>query len=66
MGGFRGGMMAQQFEQATPINEIDVQVTANDLSILAMIGVLITIISALIPSISVLRLHPKTILSKED
>lgn len=66
MGGFRGGMMAQQFEQTTPINEIDVQVTANDLSILAMIGVLITIISALIPSISVLRLHPKTILSKED
>lgn len=48
------------------LDELDVSVTAEDLGILAMIGVLIAIISALLPSLTVLRLQPKTILSKQD
>ncbi|WP_342431381.1 ABC transporter permease [Neobacillus sp. FSL H8-0543] len=60
------GALSQQTQQIETIDELNVQVTANDLGMLSIIGALITIISALIPSISVLRLQPKTILSKQD
>lgn len=65
--GFSPGMGAQQVQQeAETIETLDVQVTTNDLSILALIGILIAILSTLLPSISVLRLQPKTILTKQE
>ncbi len=72
-GGFGGGAPAmpgqggpQQTADVELIDELDVSVTAKDLGILAGIGLLIAMVSALLPSLSVLRLHPKTILTKQD
>ncbi|MBT2642941.1 ABC transporter permease [Bacillus sp. ISL-41] len=65
--GFGGGNMpGGQTEQAETIEEIDVSVTGDDLTLLAMIGMLIAIVSALLPSLTVLRLQPKAILSRQD
>ena len=72
-GGGRGGMgmggpfgMQQSAADADPIDELQIEVTGEDLGILFGIGLLIAIISALIPALSVLRLQPKTILTKQD
>jgi putative ABC transport system permease protein len=65
-GGRFGGMQAAQTQPVETIEELDVSVTPDDLGLLAMIGLLIAIISALLPSLTVLRLQPKTILSKQD
>ncbi len=72
-GGGRGGMgmggpfgMQQPSAQADPIDELQIEVTGKDLGILFGIGLLISVISALIPALSVLRLQPKTILTKQD
>ena len=65
--GFGGGNMpGSQIEQAETIEEIDVSVTGDDLTLLTMIGMLIAIVSALLPSLTVLRLQPKAILSRQD
>lgn len=67
--GFSGGvpgMSDGQTVQAETIEELDVSVTADNLTLLALIGMLIAIISALLPSLTVLRLQPKTILSRQD
>ncbi|MCS4479630.1 hypothetical protein JQ035_01710 [Clostridium botulinum] len=48
------------------VKEMDVSVTSKDLEKLAGIGLLIVIASAAIPTISVLRFSPKTILSKRE
>ncbi|MGN7298279.1 ABC transporter permease [Ferdinandcohnia sp. SAFN-114] len=66
--GFGPGMQASQAQtqQVEMLDELDVQVTADDLGLLMIIGVLIAIVTALLPSLSVLRLQPKTILTKED
>ena len=60
------GMPGGQTVQAETIEELDVSVTADDLTLLALIGMLIAILSALLPSLAVLRLQPKTILSRQD
>lgn len=65
-GGGMPGMPGLQSEQAETIQELDVSVTADDLAMLAMIGILIAVLSALLPSLTVLRLQPKTILSRQD
>ncbi|TDL78897.1 ABC transporter permease [Peribacillus frigoritolerans] len=72
-GGGRGGMgmggpigMQQSAAEADPIDELQIEVTGKDLGILFGIGLLIAIISALIPALSILRLQPKTILTKQD
>ena len=67
-GGFGKGMAMNTAAtaDAQTIAELDVSATGKDLGILALIGVLIAVISALLPSLSVLRLQPKTILSKQD
>lgn len=65
-GGRFGGMQAAQTQPVETIEELDVSVTPDDLGLLAMIGLLIAIISTLLPSLTVLRLQPKTILSKQD
>jgi putative ABC transport system permease protein len=43
-----------------------VSVTADDLGLLAIIGILIAILSSLLPTFSVVRLQPKAILSRQD
>lgn len=68
---FRGGRMrsvmpAAQPQQVETLDELDVSVTADDLRMLILIGTLIAILSALVPSLTVLRLQPKTILTKQD
>lgn len=67
-GGFGKGMTTTAASTANveTIDELDVSATGKDLGLLAMIGALIAVISALLPSLSVLRLQPKTILSKQD
>lgn len=65
MGGFAPGMMQAQASVET-VDELNVQMTAEDLGFLALIGLVIAAVSALLPSLSVLRLQPKTILSKQD
>lgn len=52
--------------QAEPIDELVVEITASDIGKLALIGFMIAIISTLLPLLSVLRLQPKTILTKQD
>ncbi|WP_174728749.1 ABC transporter permease [Mesobacillus harenae] len=66
MEGFGPGMQQMQTQPVETIEELNVTVTGNDLSRLSLIGLLIAIISALLPSLSVLRLQPKTILSRQD
>lgn len=65
MGGFAPGMMQAQASVET-VDELNVQMTAEDLGFLALIGLVIAAVSALLPSLSVLRLQPKAILSKQD
>jgi putative ABC transport system permease protein len=65
--GFGGGnMTGVQIEQAETMEEMDVSVTGDDLTLLALIGMLIAVVSALLPSLTVLRLQPKAILSRQD
>lgn len=66
--GFGPGMQASQaqIQQVEMVDEMDVQVTSTDLGLLTIIGILIAFVSALLPSLSVLRLQPKTILTKQD
>ncbi|MBX9975824.1 ABC transporter permease [Cytobacillus firmus] len=65
MGGFGPGMMQTQ-ESVETVDEMNVQVTGEDLGFLALIGLVIAALSALLPSLTVLRLQPKAILSKQD
>ncbi|MBT2690145.1 ABC transporter permease [Bacillus sp. ISL-47] len=65
MGGFGPGMMQAQASVET-VDELNVQVTTEDLGFLALIGLVIAAVSVLLPSLSVLRLQPKAILSKQD
>lgn len=65
MGGFAPGMMQAQASVET-VDELNVQITGRDLGFLALIGLVIAAVSALLPSLSVLRLQPKAILSKQD
>ncbi|MCG8397626.1 ABC transporter permease [Bacillus atrophaeus] len=64
MGG--GGMFGQNSSSADVIDSLNVAVSMNDLFLLGSIGILIAVIATLLPSISVLRLHPKTILTKQE
>ncbi|MGD6968619.1 ABC transporter permease [Rossellomorea vietnamensis] len=72
-GGMRGGiggMMGQSGQsnqqQAQPVDELSIEVTPSDFGMLAGIGLFIAFLSALIPSLSILRLQPKTILTRQD
>lgn len=62
MGGSR--MLSQQ--DADPIDELNVEVTAEDFGMLALIGIGIAILATLIPALSILQLQPKTILTKQE
>ncbi|WP_243387458.1 ABC transporter permease [Bacillus kexueae] len=67
----RGGMGRLGLTQTTqtsvdPISELSIQVSGEELLILGGIGLLIAVISTLIPSLSIIRLQPKTILTKQE
>lgn len=70
MPGGGGGMGSRMFGHSSSnvdvIDSLNVAVSMNDMLILGGIGILIAIIATLLPSISVLRLHPKTILTKQE
>ncbi|AKL85495.1 YclI [Bacillus atrophaeus UCMB-5137] len=61
-----GGMFGQSSSSADVIDSLNVAVSMNELLLLGGIGILIAVIATLLPSISVLRLHPKTILTKQE
>jgi putative ABC transport system permease protein len=66
-GGFRGSMGGPPSQQQVDtVEELQIDVSSKDLGTLSIIGLLIAIISTLLPSLSVLRLQPKTILTKQD
>ncbi|MGY4713474.1 ABC transporter permease [Bacillus amyloliquefaciens] len=63
----RGGeLFGQHSSGADVISTMQVNVSPNDLLILGGIGVAIAVIATLLPSVSVMRLHPKTILTKQE
>ncbi|WP_078548857.1 ABC transporter permease [Litchfieldia alkalitelluris] len=64
--GFGFGRDMQTTQQVETIDELEISITPKDLGFLSGIGLLIAVLSALIPSLSVLRLQPKTILTKQD
>lgn len=55
-----------QQQTANPIDKIDVSVTAGDLWKVGGIGIGITILSTILPALSILRLKPKNILLKDE
>ncbi|WP_144508725.1 ABC transporter permease [Bacillus mycoides] len=57
---------SSQQQSADPIDKIDVSVTAGDLGKVGGIGIGITILSVILPSLSILRLKPKNILLKDE
>ncbi|UJA30416.1 ABC transporter permease [Clostridium sporogenes] len=61
-----GRMNRNAIKNADVVKDMDVSITSKDLEKLAGIGLLIVIASAAIPTISVLRFSPKTILSKRE
>jgi len=61
-----GRMNSNAIKNADVVKDMDVSVTSKDLEKLAGIGLLIVIASAAIPTISILRFSPKTILSKRE
>ncbi|USP95900.1 ABC transporter permease [Bacillus vallismortis] len=65
-GGMGGGMFGHSSANTNVIDSLNVAVSMNDMLVLGGIGILIAIIATLLPSISVLRLHPKTILTKQE
>ena len=66
MGPGGGGFFGQSTAQVSAIDQFDIQLSFEDLMALSGIGLLITMFATLLPSISVLRLHPKTILTKQE
>ncbi|MCY7817848.1 ABC transporter permease [Bacillus haynesii] len=66
MGPGGGGFFGQSTAQVSAIDQLDIQVSFGDLMALGGIGLLIAMFATLLPSISVLRLHPKTILTKQE
>ncbi|MGO1134447.1 ABC transporter permease [Bacillus subtilis] len=65
-GGMGGKMFGHSSSNVDVIDSLNVAVSMNDMLILGGIGILIAIIATLLPSISVLRLHPKTIVTKQE
>lgn len=66
MGPGGGGFFGQSTAQVSAIDQLDIQVSFGNLMALGGIGLLIAMFATLLPSISVLRLHPKTILTKQE
>ncbi|MBT2573239.1 ABC transporter permease [Bacillus sp. ISL-51] len=60
------GMFGHHSSSTDVISSIQVNVSLNDLLILGGIGIGIGIIATVLPSVSIMRLHPKTILTKQE
>nr|WGD62965.1 ABC transporter permease [Bacillus subtilis] len=65
-GGMGGKMFGHSSSNVDVIDSLNVAVSMNDMLILGGIGILIAIIATFSPSISMLRLHPKTIVTKQE
>lgn len=65
-GGMPGSRDGSDTQTVEAIDELAVNVSAQDLGWLAGIGMLIAIIAALLPSLTILHMQPKNILSKQD
>lgn len=69
-GGFQGGGQfggeLSAAEEAEMIDDLSIAVTAADLTQLLWIGLLVIVISTVLPALSVLRLNPKMILTTQD
>ncbi|MEW9501042.1 ABC transporter permease [Jeotgalibacillus marinus] len=61
-----GGGFGDESDNAEAIDELQINISPQDFGIMAVIGIMIALISTLIPSLSVLRLQPKTILTKQE
>lgn len=59
------GMNDDQGQEVDPIDNIDVSVTSQDVLKVGGLGLLIAIVSTIIPALSILRLKPKEILLKD-
>lgn len=66
--GMMGGGMGPGFvqEQVDPIDDLEIAITSKDFGLLAIIGLIVSMIATIIPSLSILRLQPKMILTKQD
>ncbi|MDT8974815.1 ABC transporter permease [Paenibacillus sp. chi10] len=64
--GFSFGMKPDQAQDVEPIHDIDVRVTSEDMLKLGMLGLVIAILSTILPALSILRLNPKDILLKHE
>ncbi|WP_155590829.1 ABC transporter permease [Lysinibacillus cavernae] len=64
--GFSFGMVGKQEKDVEPIDNIDVSISSQDVLNLGGIGLLIAILSTLLPALSILRLNPKEILLKDE
>ncbi|MFE0505079.1 ABC transporter permease [Peribacillus butanolivorans] len=63
----RSASMGSDLDQdVDPIDNIDVSVTSQDVMKLGGLGLLIAILSTIIPALSILRLKPKEILLKDE
>jgi putative ABC transport system permease protein len=67
MGGGPGQTVSDVFSQSSDaVRSLNINVTWENILLLGGIGLAVAIISALIPSISILRLQPKNILTKQE
>lgn len=65
--GFSGfGMDDDHDKDVEPIDSIDVSVTVQDMLKVGGLGLLIAILSTILPALSILRLNPKEILLKDE
>ncbi|MCA1056537.1 ABC transporter permease [Rossellomorea aquimaris] len=55
----------QQLQDVDVVDELSIDITSGDLMRLFFIGLLVVLVSTILPSLTVLRLHPKTILTKD-
>ncbi|WP_298789033.1 ABC transporter permease [uncultured Marinococcus sp.] len=65
-GGMGEGNAGMGGEQAEVVDSLDVSVTWSDIGVLAGLGGLIAVVAALLPSVSILRMQPKQILTKQE
>ncbi|MGM1045691.1 MAG: ABC transporter permease [Bacillota bacterium] len=64
--GFMFEMNNDQGQDVDPIDNIDISVTSQDLLKLGGLGLLIAILSTILPALSILRVNPKDILLKDE
>lgn len=66
IGGPAGMQQMKQNANVKPIDQLDISVTLSDVGKMGGTGLGIVILATLLPTLSVLRLRPKTILSKNE